>query len=229
MTPATRLALHTFAAASVVAMPFVVLAIARWAARGPAGRSVPLTAWLVPALALLSGAAGVIHLLVIEDHLVTSRLHGAMFAALAAFQLTWAVWFAARPGRVLAVLALLVNAGTIGVWLLSRISGLPGWLEGEGPEPVGLADLAATVMELGLVAGLLALSWGPMRRRWVDGRAVTRADAGLAMAMVTLAVVLGTLASIASIASGGHGHAGDEASVGARRSLSRLGEAQEAS
>lgn len=210
MTGSTQLVMEVFAAGTVVGSPFIVIALARWAARGAAGRSVPVDQWLVPAVALLSGAAGLIHLLVIEEHMEASRLHAAMFAGLAAFQLLWAIWYVARPGRWLGWSAVWVNLGAAAVWLLSRTAGLPGWLDGGVVETVGLPDLASSVFELSLVAGLLALHWRPIRMRVADGRSVTRADAGLTMAMLSVAVVLVSLGAVASIASGAHTHAGGE-------------------
>ena len=60
---------------------------------------MPLGAWIVPVVAFLSGAAGVVHLLAIEPHLEESRLHAGLFAGLATFQLLWAVGYPARPSR----------------------------------------------------------------------------------------------------------------------------------
>jgi hypothetical protein len=198
--------LDLFAAGAVIALPFVVVALGRWAGQGPSGRSMPLGAWIVPVVAFLSGAAGVIHLLVIEPHLEASRLHAALFAGVAAFQLLWAVGYPARPSRWLGWSAVMVNAGTVVVWVVSRTIGLPGWLDGGVVEPVGLADAVSTVLELGVVTGLLAILWRPLRVRATEGRALTRADAALATAMVIAAASLLTLGAIAEVASGAHGH-----------------------
>lgn len=199
--------LELVAAAIVVALPFVVVGVSRWARGGTA--PVPVPAWLVATVAALSGAAAVIHLLVIEEHLALSRTTGLAFALLAAFQGLWAVGYAARPSARLGWLGIGVNAGAVAVWVLSRTLGVPDWLSPETVEPVGVPDLVCTLLELGIVAGLLALHWRPMRSRVVDGRALSRADAGLAMAMVALAVVVLTIGSVASIvaSAGGEGHA----------------------
>ena len=202
--------LDLFAAGAVIALPFVVVALGRWAGQGPSGRSMPLGAWIVPVVAFLSGAAGVIHLLVIEEHLEESRLHAGLFVALAAFQLLWAVGYPARASRWLGWSGVVVNAGAAMVWAVSRTVGLPGWLDGGVVEPVGPADTVSTVLELGVVAGMLALLWRPMRIRLVKDRALTRADAALGTAMVIAAASLLTLGAIAEIASGGHGHAHEE-------------------
>lgn len=198
--------LELVAAAIVVALPFVVVGLRRWVAGGAGG--VPAGAWLVAVVATLSGASAVIHLLVIEEHLAGSRATGLAFALLAAFQGLWAVWYAARPTAWLGWIGLAVNAGAIVVWVLSRTLGLPDGLDAGGVEPVGLPDAVATVLELGTVAGLLALHWRPMRGRVTDGRALGRADAALFMAMVVAAVIVVTLGSVASIvaSAAGEGH-----------------------
>ena len=80
--------------------------------------------------------------------------------------------------------------------------GLPGWLDGGEVEVVGLADSVSTALELGIIVGLLALLWAPMRARLASRLAVTRADAALGTAMVVLAARLLTLGAIAEIAAG---------------------------
>ena len=205
-----RTTLDLFAAGTVIALPFVVVSLARWAAQGPTGRSVPAERWLVPVVAFLSGAAGVIHLLVIEEHLGESRLHAGMFAALAAFQLLWAVLYPMRPRAWLGWLAVAVNLGTVAIWGVSRTTGLPGWLDGGEVEAVGLADSVSTLLELGLVVGLLVLLWAPMRDRLAARLSISRADAALGTAMVVLAASLLTLGAVAEIASGAHTHTDDD-------------------
>lgn len=207
--------IELFAAGAVIASPFVVLALSRWAGQGPGGRSMPLGAWIVPVIAYLSGAAGVIHLLVIEEHLAESRLHAGLFAVLAAFQLLWAVGYPARPSRWLGWSAVIVNTVAVSVWVVSRTVGLPGWLDGGVVEPVGLADTVSTVLELGIVLGLLAILWRPMQRRLTEGRSLSRGDAALGTAMVIIAASLLTLGAIAEIASGAHTHAHTEADAAA--------------
>jgi hypothetical protein len=201
------------AAGIVVALPFVVVGVSGWARDGPAGHSVPLPVWLVAAVALSSGAAAVIHLLVIEEHLAASRVTGLAFALLTAFQALWAVGYLAWPRAPLGWSAMIVNVGAIVVWAFSRSIGVPDWLSPEGIEAVGLPDAACAILEIGLVVGLLALHWRPMRERVTDGRALTRADAALGITMIGLAALLLTLGSIATLAGpAGHGHAGEEIS-----------------
>ena len=109
---------------------------------------------------VLAGAslgAGVIHAAVVPEHLEEAWTFGAFFAALAAFQVGWAVWLLVRPSSTAYVAGAVANGGVIAIWLASRTMGLP-----VGPEPwtaehIGIADAAATLAEIVLVGGCLAL------------------------------------------------------------------------
>ena len=58
---------------------------------------------------------------------------------------------------------LLVSAGVIAVWAVSRTTGLPLGPEAGSPEPVGFADIGATLDELALVILAAALLLGRAR------------------------------------------------------------------
>ena len=78
--------------------------------------------WL---LAALSVGAGVIHFSVSGEHYDMSWLHGSFFATVAWLQLAWAVGVILRPSRRLLSAGVVLNAGIIGVWAMSRIWGVP--------------------------------------------------------------------------------------------------------
>jgi hypothetical protein len=105
--------------------------------------------------ATLSLAAAGIHFAVIQEHLEDGAAEGVFFFALGAFQVIWAQFFLLRDDRRIAVIGAAVNAGVIGIWLISRTSGLPFGATPWIPEPVGLPDLMATSFELGLIGLLL--------------------------------------------------------------------------
>ena len=108
-------------------------------------------------LALGSAAAATIHFAVVWPHTNESVLLGVLFVLAGAFQLAWAPLVLVRPsGRVLAVGGV-VNAGIALAWAVSRTVGLPFGPEAWSPEPVGLADTAATIFELAIAAGTLVL------------------------------------------------------------------------
>ncbi|MGH9015216.1 MAG: hypothetical protein ACRDZ1_14970, partial [Acidimicrobiia bacterium] len=119
------------------------------------------------ALALLSlGAAG-IHFAFIGVHWAEDWAHGAFFAIVAWAQLGWAAGIVLRPSRVLLRAGALGNGAVIATWVVSRTMGVPVGPHAGSPEPVAFYDSLATVFELGIVAGSLALLTLPslMRRR----------------------------------------------------------------
>jgi hypothetical protein len=110
--------------------------------------------WLLAALSL---GAGVIHFSVSGDHYEMSWLHGSFFAAAAWLQLAWAVGVILRPTRHLLTVGVLLNAGIIGVWAMSRIWGVPIEPDAWTPEPVALADALSSGFEAGIVVLSLAV------------------------------------------------------------------------
>jgi hypothetical protein len=108
-------------------------------------------------LALLSTGAALIHFVVIETHAQEWWLFGVAFAAMALAQQSWAVLVLTRPNQPLYAVGALLNAGIIVVWIVSRSSGLPFGPDAGEPEAVGLSDVVATVFELLIVLGAIAL------------------------------------------------------------------------
>lgn len=98
-------------------------------------------------LAALSIVPGAIHAVVAAPHFAEAWAYGTFFALLAVFQLAWGVWIYARPStsgfRTGAALSLTV----IGIWVVSRTTGVPFSPEPWQAEPVGALDLAATAGE----------------------------------------------------------------------------------
>jgi hypothetical protein len=156
-------------------------------------------------LALLSAAAGAIHVAFAPAHMEESWTHGAFFAAVGLFQIGWALAVLTRRSPAV-VRSAVLNIGVIATWLVSRTIGVP-FSDVEGTEAIGFADVTATAFEAVLVAGALALSvrWRPVAapRLTVLGGAVALIAAGMTVAAV-------------SPATGGteHLHAGDDAALG---------------
>jgi hypothetical protein len=115
----------------------------------------------IPALASL--AAGAIHAVVVPEHLEESLLFGAFFVATAIFQIAWAAML--RDGREwdrrFLTVGVVANAALIVLWAVSRTVGVPVGPEPWMPEPKGVPDVTATVLELILIA--VALLWSASR------------------------------------------------------------------
>ena len=125
-------------------------------------------------LALLSAAAGVIHLAVVPEHFEEWFLAGLFFLGLGAFQIAWGPLVAFRPGRWILLAGAVVNAGVIALWAVSRTTGLPVGPEAGEPEAVGLADGLATGLEALIVVGAIALMLARHRAASQDERAAAR-------------------------------------------------------
>jgi hypothetical protein len=96
----------------------------------------------------LLGAAA-IHAAVIPAHLAQWGPAGAFFIALTAAELATAAALTRphpQPGVLLAAAA--ASIGPLALWLYSRTTGIPFGPGAGTPEPIGLADLAASALEV---------------------------------------------------------------------------------
>src|SRR5207302_1789827 len=141
--------------------------------------------WL---LAALSVGAAFIHFAVSGGHYDVSWMHGTFFAVVAWLQIAFAVGVILRPTRRLLTAGVLLNAGIIGVWAISRIWRVPVGPDAWTPEAVTLADSLSSRFEAGIVLLSLAVVVRPARAQHpirppfaVGGRGVTR----LAVALVS--------------------------------------------
>lgn len=144
---------HHGAHALMLGWPLVLLAVmfaALELTRAPSPtppRPLP-SSWL----ALPWAAAASIHLAVVPEHVAESMLFGAFFLLLGVLQCGYAVALVVHASRRLLVLGLVLDVSVVALWAYSRTVGAP---LGLGPrEPVGLADLASTALEV--VAAVLA-------------------------------------------------------------------------
>ncbi len=129
------------------------------------------------------------------EHLDEYLPFGVAFAVLALFQLVWGVAYLRRRPVWLKVVGLVVNAGTVVIWAWSRTAGLPIGPDPHTPEALGVADLAAGLFEVILVA-ILALHLAPQSRDWLWRTRVTARAAGEAQALIIAAVSLLTLLAV---------------------------------
>lgn len=148
-------------------------------------------------LTVLSLGAAAIHFGAAPDHFAEYWLFGLAFTVVAWFQAIWAaIWvYVARPPRALAVVAILVNAATIGVWFWSRTSGLPIGATPGMPEPIGAADVIADIFELALIVGIVVTTWLP------PGSQPFRADRTWLHVLRTVATVMAIVATGFALAS----------------------------
>lgn len=174
--------------------------------RGLLPRSaVPFGRWTAALAGGLSLGAAAIHFAVIGDHFAEYLPYGVAFAALAWFQVAWAVAYLFERNRLIALAAILVNAGALAVWADSRLVGLPIGPQPGELEPVGPLDLAAGALEIGLIA---LLAWDLRVRTLRLRPALPPAGATVVLGSAALAIVL--LTSAAFAVAGGNSHDGAE-------------------
>jgi hypothetical protein len=129
------------------------------------GTVATLTLRAAVALSLLAAA---MHLWVVPEHLEEWWGYGAFFVVLAVAQGVYALVLLRRPSRPFLLLGMAGNLAVAILWLVTRTTGIPllGPHAGE-VEGVGALDLACTLGEVGIVAGLGVLA---MRGLPTEGR-----------------------------------------------------------
>lgn len=106
--------------------------------------------------AILSIAAGVIHLSAAGDHRsLPVMLAGFLVVGTLQVGLGALLW-RSRPARLVIAAAVLLMLGSVAIWLVSRTSGLPFLRDGH-MEPVGFKDGICVLFELAAIPGLLLL------------------------------------------------------------------------
>jgi hypothetical protein len=109
-------------------------------------------------MAFLSGGAGVVHSIVAGRHFQEWWVFGTFFVVAAAAQMVWSVAVLTWPSRALLIVAVAGNLAIVGIWTVSRASGLPLGPDAGRAEPVGALDVVAGCYEIGLASfGLFAL------------------------------------------------------------------------
>lgn len=106
-------------------------------------------------LGSLSAAAATIHFAVAPEHFREDFRFGLFFVIVATLQLAWGAAVLARDSGTLYAGGAIGNAFVLGVWAVSRTTGLPLGPEVWTPEPIGLLDGMATSYEAVILAGSL--------------------------------------------------------------------------
>ncbi len=147
---------------------------------------------LLVALAL---AAGLIHGRALVDHASHYWLFGLFFGVLTYAQVLWALLIYRRPDdRRWLMPAAVGSLAVVGLWLVTRTVGLPIGPWAGRPEPLGVADMAATLDELVLAAVIVAMlrPQGRVAARmgWLNGANCVRLGSML-VALSLLAALIG--------------------------------------
>ncbi|MEA2323762.1 MAG: hypothetical protein QOD81_3612 [Solirubrobacteraceae bacterium] len=166
--------------------------------------AAPLPAIAVAAAGLFGAEA--VHTAVLASHWREWWAEGAFFGTLSIVEGALGAALLLAPGRRLARAGVLISIATIAVWAWSRSTGLPIGPEAGYPEPVGRADLVATLLE-----ALTAAALAPAARRSMLRRRPRAAGSGRRRtAAAVMAVALVTAYGLGG-AGDHHGHARHEA------------------
>ena len=164
--------------------------------------------------AVLSAAAGAVHLGYAPHHLSEDWAHGWFFVIVGAAQIAFAVVVVARPRPWVWRSALVLNALIVATWAVSRTVGLPFGPEALRTEDPSAPDIVCSLLEAGIVVlSGIALAvperlTRPVRDRWSARFTV----AALSVGAVVVAAVMLTPAYVDAHESGaGHTHSGTAA------------------
>ena len=157
------------------------------------------------ALAALTGAAGVVHLVMVPQHAQDSTLDGVMFLLAGWAQLGLAVALLAWPRKVVLQATVVVNLACVAAWTVSRTAGLPWGAHSGTKEAAGTVDQITTLFEAAGVIVALAVLIRPDVLRSLGDRAL------LAGAAVTTAVVVAASVVLTSPEAANHTHGAEAA------------------
>jgi hypothetical protein len=141
---------------------------------------------VLAALSALTATAAGIHLAVIREHFLEDPLLGWFFLALTVSQLGYAAILLVRPSRRLLAVGIVGNLSVVGLWVYTRVVGIPFGIAGGELEAVGAADVLAAMVEL--AAAVLAAR--VLRRRApaaATGVRLTTTHAGWGLMVVSIA------------------------------------------
>jgi hypothetical protein len=129
--------------------------------RNPTPSSDRRAATLLPLVALAGAGAAGVHFVVMPEHFEEATIYGLFFLFAATSQLLYSAWLLVRPSRSLLAVGAVGNIVIVGLWLVTRLVGIPLGPGAGTTEEFGGLDLLATGFELTVVIGAIIL----IRRR----------------------------------------------------------------
>jgi len=115
----------------------------------------------------LAVGAGIIHLLLVPDHLSdVSVEHARFFVALGVAQISFGILFMLKPTKRFAIIGIVGNVGSIILYWITRIQNLP---EPFGaPEGLDAVGITAKIVEMSLVGLLIYLAVNYKKIRFLE-------------------------------------------------------------
>lgn len=155
-----------------------------------ASAGTPQRLVLLRAVAVLAVVTAVIHFAVAGAHYAEFWGFGVFMLVTAWLQLTWTVGLLVRPSRLLLAAGAVLNAGIIGVYVVTRTVGDVVGPTPHDVEPVGFGDAFCTVCEALLVVAALLLLFRGWERSVSRGWSATAVAATAVLGAVLLSVSL---------------------------------------
>lgn len=143
-------------------------------------------------LAILSLAAAVIHFAVAGEHFQEYWVFGVFMLGAAWLQLAWAILAAVRPVRLLLWSGIVLNAGVVAVYIVTRTVGDVIGPTPHEVEPLGFGDGFCTVLEALIVAGCAWLLFASARQQHKPSLTLAPVfTGGVTAALLSVALVAG--------------------------------------
>lgn len=98
--------------------------------------------------------AGIVHFIIVPHHWGHAPAHGIFMGLIGVAEVAWAVAFWVKPSNRLAQLGLLLAAGCIALWGITRIFPAPFT---HAPEEVDAGGIISKVLEFAVLAALIAV------------------------------------------------------------------------
>ena len=108
--------------------------------------------------AALCAVAAQIHAYVIPEHFHEWWGYGTAFLLMVIFQDIYAVLLVSAPRRSVYLLGIAGTVVMLGLWMVSRTVGIPVGASAGEIEPIGTLDVICQLLELGLLAMLVAFA-----------------------------------------------------------------------
>ena len=179
--------------------------VGAWGQRMP-GRAV-IRWWA----ACASLGAGLIHLAVVSEHVSEWWLYGVFFIVLGVVQMAWAVQAMAGGPLPVPRLFAAMNAAVIGLWLLTRTTGLPVGPTPWEAEAVGTADLLCSALEAAAAVLVMVMVRRPEVREPAALTKVQRRMAAAGALVIAAATVAALATNPPAFRPGHHPHAAHSA------------------
>jgi hypothetical protein len=141
---------------------------------------------LVYVTALLSVGAGYVHFAYAESHFEDWWAYGAFFVAAGNLQAIFAALLVWRPRAWLPLAGIAGNLAIVAVYVISRTNGVPLGPHARVVEDAGAVDWATTAAQVAIIAALIAMLEGRLRRWIINGLMLLGALAWLARLTGTL-------------------------------------------